>query len=68
MLSLVRAISSSPNAAPCASARPALLGEPFPISVLQHISVGLFDFFASIKALSILSKLCPSMSSITVHP
>ena len=54
MFSLVSLISSSPRAAPCASAEPDLLGDPFPISVLQQISVGRLDDFASCKALSIL--------------
>ena len=35
------AISSSPKAAPCDEAEPSLLGEPFPIRVLQQIMDGL---------------------------
>ena len=50
MFSLVSAISSSPSAAPCVSAEPAIFGEPLPISVLQQIKVGLSELLASFKA------------------
>ena len=54
---LICAISSSPRGLPCVDAVPSLFGEPFPITVLQQIKVGLSVFsLALIKALSTSSE------------
>ena len=59
---LTKATSSSPRGEPCEDAFPDLLGEPYPIVVLQEINVGLLDFEALVIALEICFSLCPLIS------
>ena len=41
---LKKEVSSFPNGLPCAAAEPDLLGDPYPIVVLQDIVVGFLAF------------------------
>ena len=43
MVFFVNFVSLSPRGAPCELSLPSLFGDPNPILVLQHISVGLFS-------------------------
>ena len=59
---LTRATSFSPRAAPWEDALPDLLGEPYPIIVLQEIKFGFFYLKLFFIALDICFSLCPFTS------
>ena len=56
-LFLTNATSSSPSAAPWEDALPDLLGEPYPMMVLQEIKLGFFDFKVFLIAFDICFSL-----------
>ena len=59
---LTNFISSSPKGLPWDDALPPLLGDPYPIVVLQDIANGFFEFWAFFNALKICFSLCPFIS------